>query len=101
VYDERAVIWKDVVEHSPSITQFAVTLVDVFHNRIDAAKLDNDRRGAALWARDAVQFWQRQVELHPEVPYFSRFADDAVKEEAEVAQWLARTATTQASSTQP
>ncbi|HEX4056064.1 MAG TPA: hypothetical protein VHX86_17515, partial [Tepidisphaeraceae bacterium] len=100
VYDQSTVIWKDVVEHSPSVSEFAATLVDVFHNRIDAAKLDNDRRDAALWARDAVQFWQRQMELHPDVPYFPRLADDAVKEDAEVAQWLARTASTQATSMQ-
>ena len=100
VYDQSTVIWKDVVEHSPSVAEFAATLVDVFHNRIDAAKLDNDRRDAAVWARDAVQFWQRQIELHPDVPYFPRLTDDAVKEEAEVAQWLARTASTQATATQ-
>jgi serine/threonine protein kinase len=101
VYDQSTVIWKDVVEHSPSVAEFASTLVDVFQNRIDAAKLDNDRRGAKLWARDAVQFWQRQLELHPDVPYFSQFADDAVKEDAEVAQWLAQAASTRAPSTQP
>jgi serine/threonine protein kinase len=101
VYDQSTVIWKDVVEHSPSMAEFAATLVDVFHNRIDAAKLDNDRRDAALWARDAVQFWQRQMELHPDVPYFPRLTDDAVKEDVEVAQWLERTGSTQAPSTQP
>jgi serine/threonine protein kinase len=103
-YDQSAVIWKDVVEHSPSMVQFAETLLDRFNNRIDAAKLDNDRRDATLWARDAVQFWQRQLELHPDVPYFPRLAEDAAKEDAQVAQWLARTAmqstSTQAPSTQ-
>jgi hypothetical protein len=84
-----------MVEHSPSVQEFAVTLVDVFHNRIDVAKLDNDRRDAALWARDAVQFWRRQMELHPDVPYFPRLNDDAVKEDAEVAQWLAKATSTQ------
>jgi hypothetical protein len=82
------------------VQEFADSLVEVFHYRIDAAKLDNDRRDAALWARDAVQFWQRQIELHPDVPYFPRLTDDAVKQDAEVAQWLARTASTPATSTQ-
>jgi len=101
VYDQSTVIWKDVVEHSPSVAEFAATLVDVFHDRIDAAKLDNDRRDAALWARDAVQFWQRQVELHPDIPYFTRLTDDAVKEDAAVAQWLTQAASTQPTATQP
>jgi serine/threonine protein kinase len=101
VYDQSTVIWKDVVEHSPSVAEFASTLFEVFQNRIDAAKLDNDRRDAALWARDPVQFWQRQMELHPDVPFLSQLAADAVKEELDVAQWLAQTASTQAASTQP
>ena len=95
VYSQSTVIWKDVVEHSPSVQEFAVTLVEVFHNRIDAAKLDNDRRDAPLWSRDAVQFWQRQIELHPDVPYFPRLTDDAVKEDAEVAKWAGQAAATQ------
>jgi serine/threonine protein kinase len=99
-YDQSTVMWKDVVEHSPSMATFARSLVVVFHNRLEAAKLDNDRRDAALWARDAVQFWQRQMELHPDVPYFPLLNDDAVKEEAEVAQWLAPTASTQPTATQ-
>ena len=93
VYSQSTVIWKDVVEYSPSVQVFAATLVEVFHNRIDAAKLDNDRRNATLWARDAVQFWQRQIELHPDVPYLSQLNDDAVKEDAEVARWLANPST--------
>jgi serine/threonine protein kinase len=95
VYDQSTVIWKDVVEHSPSVAEFAATLVDVFQNRVDAAKLDNDRRDAALWARDAVQFWQRQMELHPDVPYFPRLNDKAVKNQADVDRWAAQAAATQ------
>jgi hypothetical protein len=83
------------------VQEFATTLVEVFHSRIDAAKLDNDRRDAALWARDDVQFWQRQIELHPDVSYFPRLTDDAVKEDAEVAQWLAQAASTRPTATQP
>ncbi len=101
VYDQATVIWKDVVEHSPSVAEFAETLADVFENRIDAAQRDNDRRGAALWAHDAVQFWRRQVELHPDVPDLRTCADDAIKKDAEVAKWLAQAASTQATSTQP
>ena len=101
VYDQSVVIWKDVVEHSPSVQEFAATLVEVFHNRIDAAKLDNDRRDAAAWSRDAVEFWRRQTELHPDVPFLSQCADTAVKSDAEVAQWLAKPASTQPGSMQP
>jgi serine/threonine protein kinase len=105
-YDQATVIWKDVVEHSPSMAEFSSTLADVFEKRIEASELDNDRRGVALWARDAVQFWQRQVELHPDVPDLSGYADDAMKKDAEVARWLAqppstRAIYTRASSTQP
>ncbi len=99
-YDQSAAIWKDMVEHNPSMVKFAAALRNAFHKRIDAAKLDNDRRDAALWARDAVQFWQRQMELHPDVPHFPGLNDEAVKEEAEVAQWLAQTASTRATATQ-
>jgi len=48
-----------------------------------------------------VQFWQRQVELHPDIPYFTRLTDDAVKEDAAVAQWLTQAASTQPTATQP
>ena len=99
-YDQSAAIWKDLVEQNPSMSTFAAALGRRFHSRIDAAKLDNDRRDAALWARDAVQFWQRQMELHRDVPDFPRYYDDAVKDDAEVAQWLAPTASTQATATQ-
>jgi hypothetical protein len=95
LYSESTMIWKDVVEHSPFVEGFAANLDKAFRNRIDAAKLDNDRRDAALWARDAVQFWQRQVELHPDVPSLSQFADDAVKSDVQVTQWLAQSASTQ------
>ena len=101
VYDQSVVIWKDVVEHSPSVQEFAATLVEVFNNRIDAAKLDNDRRDAALWSRDAVEFWRRQAGLHPDVPFLSQCADNAVKSDTDVAQWLAKPASTQVDSTQP
>jgi hypothetical protein len=100
-YDQATVIWKDVVEHSPSVAEFTSTLAEVFQNRINTAQLDNDRRGAALWARDAVQFWQRQVELHPDVPDLSIYADDAMKKDAEVARWLAQPPSTRATSTRP
>jgi hypothetical protein len=39
--------------------------------------------------------------LHPDVPYFSQFADDALKEEANVDQWAAQPQATQLPATQP
>ena len=89
--------WEDVVEHSPTVQAFAGALGKALRNRIDAAKLDNDRRDAALWARDAVQFWQRQMDLHPDVPYFPRYANDdgRQKDDAEVAQWRLANPSTQ------
>jgi hypothetical protein len=99
-YSQSIVIWKDLVEHNPSMANFAGALSGMFRYRINAAKLDNDRRDAALWARDAVQFWQRQMELHPDVPDFPPLNDAAMKDDAKVAQWLARTPSTQATSTQ-
>jgi hypothetical protein len=95
-WDQCAGIWKEVVEQSPSVAQFTQSLAQAFKDRVDAAERDNDHRNAAAWSRDAVAFWQRQIELHPDLPSLRQYADDAANSDAEVAKWLA-----QAPSTQP
>jgi serine/threonine protein kinase len=88
--------FKDLVEHNPSVATFGLSLVDAFQHRVKAAKHENDRQQAAAWSKDAVAFWNRLFELHPDLPVLKTYADDAMKKDAEVAQWLA-----QAPSTQP
>jgi hypothetical protein len=48
-----------------------------------------------------VAFWNRQLDLHPDVPDITNYADDAAKKDAEVARWLAQPPSTQAISTRP
>ncbi|HEY1683942.1 MAG TPA: serine/threonine-protein kinase [Tepidisphaeraceae bacterium] len=93
VHDQAAGIWKDVVEHSPSVAAFTETLAHEFQYRVNAAKNDNDRREVAAWSRDAVEFWNRQFELHPDLPNLKAYADAAAKQDAQVAKWLATPST--------
>ncbi len=86
MYDQAAKYYKDLVEHNPTVATFAKELALVFNGRIDAAKHENDRRRVAAWSKDAVAFWNRQLELHPDVPVLKTYADDAIKNDAEVAK---------------
>ena len=88
--------FKDLVEHNPSVATFGLSLVDAFQLRVDAAKHENDHQLVAAWSKDAIAFWNRLFELHPDLPVLKTYADDAMKKDAEVVQWLA-----QAPSTQP
>jgi hypothetical protein len=89
MYDQAAQYYKDLVEHNPTLATFSGNLVAVFNARIEAAKHENDRRQAAVCSKDAVAFWNRQLELHPDLPALKTYANDATKADAEVAKWLA------------
>jgi hypothetical protein len=101
MHDQAAPYYKDLVEHNPSVATFTQQLADVFNKRVAAARRENDRPQAATWSKDAVAFWNHQVELHPELPALKDYANEAIKADAEVSLWLARAATEQAPSTQP
>jgi hypothetical protein len=92
---QAAQYYEDLVEHNPTVATFTKELVDVFNGRIEAAKHENDRQQVAAWSKDAVAFWNRQVDLHPDVPDLKTYADDAMKTDAAVAQWLAKSPSTQ------
>ena len=93
-WDQCTGTWEEVVEHSPSVAAFSDTLALAFQQRVNAAEHDNDRRDAAAWSHEAVEFWRRQIELHPDAPGLERYADDAVKAEGEATAWLAKPAAT-------
>ena len=101
MHDQAAPYYKDLVEHNPSVATFTQELADVFNKRVAAARRENDRPQAAAWSKDAVAFWNHQVELHPDLPALKDCANEAIKEDAEVTQWLTHAATEQAPSTQP
>jgi tRNA A-37 threonylcarbamoyl transferase component Bud32 len=98
--DQAAQYYKDLVEHNPAVATFTVELAAVFNGRIEAAEHENDRQQVAAWSKDAVAFWNRQLDLHRDVPDLKTYDDDAVKEDAEVTRWLAQQPTTRAT-TQP
>ena len=90
---EAAQYYKDLVEHNPTVATFTGDLVNVFNDEIEAAKQENDRQQVAAWSKDAVAFWNRQLDLHPDLPDLKKYADDAAKQDSEVAQWLATPST--------
>jgi len=103
---QAAQYYKDLVEHNPTVATFTKALVAVLNGRVEAAEQENDRQQVSAWSKDAVAFWNRQLELHPDVPDLSGYANDAMKKDAEVVRWLAEVPSTraismQASSTQP
>ena len=74
--DDQAVnYYKDLVEHSPSVGTFTIVLEDVFEDRCNVAELANDRKRAAAYAQDAVAFWNRLMDLHPDVPGVKQSAE--------------------------
>jgi serine/threonine protein kinase/tetratricopeptide (TPR) repeat protein len=101
--DQSASFYKDLVEHSPSVATFTQGLASAFQRRVHAAEQGNDRQQAAAWSKDAVAFWNHQVELHPDLPALKDFVDEASKQSAKAAQWmwLPGSASTQPASTQP
>jgi tRNA A-37 threonylcarbamoyl transferase component Bud32 len=98
---QAAQYYKDLVEHNPTVATFTGHLVFVFNARIEAAKHENDRRQVAAWSKDAVAFWNRQLDLHPDVPILKTYADDAMKKDTEVAKWLAQSKSRQSTTSQP
>jgi hypothetical protein len=92
---QAAQYYKDLVEHNPTVATFTKALVEVLNGRVEAAEHENDRQQVSAWSKDAVAFWSRLTELHPDVPELKTHADDAVKSDAAVAQWLARPTATQ------
>jgi serine/threonine protein kinase len=92
--DQATTGFKELVERNPTVAYFQRWLVGALEGRVDAARHDDDRDRAAAWSADAVAFWKRQVELHPNVPAFKTYADEAIKRDAELAQWLALPAST-------
>jgi serine/threonine protein kinase len=101
MYDQATTIYKDLVEHNPSVATFTHFLVEVLHGRVDAAEHENERKQAAAWSSDAVAFCNRQLELHPDVTALKTCADAAMKDDSQVAKWLAQPASAPAVSTQP
>lgn len=87
--DQATTGFKELVERNPTVAYFQRWLVSALERRVDAARHDNDRDRAAAWSADAVAFWKRQLELHPNVPAFKTYADEAMKRDAELAKWLA------------
>jgi serine/threonine protein kinase len=99
--DRSALIYMDLAENNPSVATFTDNLVLIFERRVEAAEHENDLQHAAAWSRDAVAFWNRLVDLHPELPLLKRNADNAIKNDADVVQWLAQPASARAIPTQP
>jgi hypothetical protein len=97
--DQAAQYYKDLVEHNPTVATFTKELVDVLNGRVEAAEHENDRQQVSAWSKDAMAFWNRQLELHPDVPDLKAYADDAMKKDAEVVRWLAQPPSTRAIST--
>jgi tRNA A-37 threonylcarbamoyl transferase component Bud32/tetratricopeptide (TPR) repeat protein len=98
---QAAQYYKDLVEHSPTVATFTKALVEVLNGRVEAAEHENDRQQVSAWSKDAVAFWNRQLELHPDVPDLKAYADDAAKSDAQVGRWLAQPPSTQATSARP
>jgi tRNA A-37 threonylcarbamoyl transferase component Bud32/tetratricopeptide (TPR) repeat protein len=98
---QSAQYYKDLVEHNPTVATFSRELVFALNGEIEAAEHEKNRQQAATWSKDAVAFWNRQLDLHPDVPALKTYADDAMKSDAEVARWLAQPPSTQATSTRP
>jgi hypothetical protein len=92
-YDRAILLFRDLMEHNPSVGTFGLLLVNSQQRRISAAQKLNDRSGAAACSKDALMFWSRLAEQHPDVPGLKTYADDAAKQDAEVAKWLANPAT--------
>jgi hypothetical protein len=95
--DKSASFLKDLVGNNPAIATFTLELAEVFQLRSAAAWRDSDRNQAVAWSNEAVAFWNRQVELHPELPTLKTNADDAQKMDAALAKALAILTTTRAS----
>jgi tetratricopeptide (TPR) repeat protein len=101
MYDQSVSFFKDLVEHNPSVATYNMYLNVCFGDRVAAATQANDRQQVAALSKDAVAYWNRLVELHPDLPALKTYADKAAKEDAEVAKWLAQAATAQAPATPP
>lgn len=93
--DQAAPYYEDLVEHNPSVATFDQDLVEDFQGRVNAPEHENDRAQATAGSKDAVAFWIRQVDLHPDIPELRQLAADALKADAKVAQWLTQPASTQ------
>jgi tetratricopeptide (TPR) repeat protein len=89
MYDQATLYYKELVERSPSVATFNMSLADTFKGRLNAAEHKNDRKSAVAFSKDAVAFWNHLVELYPDQPVLKAYADDAMKSDAEVTQWLA------------
>ncbi len=51
--------------------------------------------------KDAAAFWNRQLELHPDVPVLKAYAIDEMKTDTEVAKWLAQSKSSQTTTSRP
>ncbi len=87
-------------KHNYSVATFTEGLLHVIAGRIDAAEHGSDPHQAAAWSKDAVTFWNRMVELHPELPELKTRAYAAAKADAEVAKWLSQSAPKKPASSQ-
>jgi tRNA A-37 threonylcarbamoyl transferase component Bud32/tetratricopeptide (TPR) repeat protein len=95
--DDQAVqYYKDLVEHNPSVAIFTNILSYAFEDRCVVAGYANDPKKAAAFSQDAVTFWNRMVDLHPELPVFKTYADAAKKLDGEIADSVKEPAATQA-----
>ncbi len=91
---KSAALYKDLVEHNPAVGTFTLELQNTYHHWIDSCQRGNDRKQAAVCSHEAVAFWQRQCDLHPDIPTLKMCMGDALQDEAAVAKWLAEGAGT-------
>jgi hypothetical protein len=92
-YDRAIALLRDLVEQNPSVETFGRLLVQCEQGRVSVARQSNDRSGAATCSKDVLAFWSRLAKLHPDVPMLNTYADDAAKQDAEIARWLANPTT--------
>jgi hypothetical protein len=92
-YGQAAAIMKEVVEQSPTVGSFATELAGYLNWRAYCAMRADNRSAGAAFSRDAVEFWNRQVRLHPDIPGLRQKAADASKLDSDLSKWPANPST--------
>ncbi|HWB52802.1 MAG TPA: serine/threonine-protein kinase [Tepidisphaeraceae bacterium] len=88
--NQSATAFEDLVRNNPSVATFGESLVYAFSARLMQAQNGNERAQALQWSEDALNFWNRLIELHPELPMLKDYAQTATKEKTQLTQWLAK-----------
>jgi serine/threonine protein kinase/tetratricopeptide (TPR) repeat protein len=89
MYNQSASVFKSLVQNSPSVATFDGYLVEAFTGQVISAEYLNDRSQAIGRSKDAVAFWNRLIELHPDLPMLQKYAEGAEEQDAKVAKWMA------------